>query len=139
MAGIDLSEEAIDLCKPIEVRQVNIEKEEDENNYEKKFDIIFSKSLIEHLNQPIKFFEYCKKMLKKDGTLIVLTPSWVHHSFGPFYLDFTHITPFTLHSLRDIGKLSGFEGLTNIKWPNQINKYLRHSNEVMLLGVYKLK
>ena len=177
VAGIDLSEEAIDLCKPIEVRQIDIEKEEDENNYERKFDIIFSKSLIEHLNQPIKFFEYCKKMLKEDGTLIVLTPSWVHHSFGPFYLDFTHITPFTLHSLRDIGKLTGFkyckveyfyqlpliwkfsifkqiskllsflkipylpmyEGLTNIKWPNEINKYLRHSNEVMLLGVYKLK
>ena len=141
------------------------------------FDVIFSKSLVEHLNQPIKFFEYCKKMLKDDGVLIVLTPSWVHHNFGPFYLDFTHVTPFTLHSLRDIGKLSGFkyssveyfyqlpliwkfgifkqlskllaflrlpylpmyEGLTNIRWPEEINKYLRHSNEVMLLGIYKIK
>ena len=177
VSGIDLSREAIDLCKPIEVRQINIEKEEDENNFEKKFDIIFSKSLIEHLSQPIKFFEYCKKMLKEDGILIVLTPSWVHHNFGPFYLDFTHVTPFTLHSLRDIGKLCGFkhskveyfyqlpvvwkfsffkqiskllsflripylpmyEGLTNIKWPTEINKYVRHSNEVMLLGIYKLK
>ena len=177
VAGIDLSEEAIKLCEPIEVRQINIEKDHDINNYEKKFDIIFSKSLIEHLIQPIKFFEYCKKMLKEDGTLIVLTPSWVHHSFGPFYLDFTHVTPFTLHSLRDIGKLCGFhyskveyfyqlplvwkfrflkhiskmlsflkipympmyEGLTNIKWPNEINKYLRHSNEVMLIGIYKFK
>ena len=97
--GIDLSEEAINLCKPIEVRQVNIEKDEDKNNFDRKFDIIFSKSLIEHLSQPLKFFEYCKKMLKDDGTLVVMTPSWVHHSFGPFYLDFTHVTPFTLHSL----------------------------------------
>ena len=177
VAGIDLSEEAIKLCEPIEVRQINVEKEKNENNYEKKFDIIFSKSLIEHLVQPVKFFEYCKKMLKEDGTLIVLTPSWVHHNFGPFYLDFTHRTPFTLHSLRDIGKLCGFnhskveyfyqlplvwkfsffkqiskmlsflkipympmyEGLTYIRWPNEINKYLRHSNEVMLLGIYKIK
>ena len=177
VAGIDLSEEAIKLCEPIEVRQINIEKDHDINNYEKKFDIIFSKSLIEHLIQPVKFFEYCKKMLKEDGTLIVLTPSWLHHNFGPFYLDFTHVTPFTLHSLRDIGKLCGFnhskveyfyqlplvwkfgffkqiskllsflkipympmyEGLTNIKWPDEINKYLRHSNEVMLLGIYKIK
>ena len=177
VSGIDLSEEAINLCKPIEVRQIDIEKDNDPNNFEKKFDIIFSKSLIEHLNQPMKFFEYCKKMLKENGTLIVLTPSWVHHKFGPFYLDFTHVTPFTLHSLRDIGMLSGFksseveyiyqlplvwkysifkqvskllaflkipylpmyEGLTNIKWPEEINKYLRHSNEVMLIGIYKLK
>ncbi len=175
VSGIDLSEEAIELCKPIEVRQINIENEKDINNYDKKFDIIFSKSLIEHLREPIKFFEYCKKMLKENGTLIVLTPSWVHHKFGPFYLDFTHVTPFTLHSLRDIGKLSGFkdvkveyfyqlplvwkfkffkyvskllsflkipylpmyEGLTFIKWPEEINKYLRHSNEVMLIGIYK--
>lgn len=175
--GIDLSEEAVNLCKPIEVRQVNIENDEDENNFDKKFDIIFSKSLIEHLSKPLKFFEYCKKMLKEDGTLIVMTPSWVHHNFGPFYLDFTHVTPFTLHSLRDIGKLSGFkqseveyfyqlpmvwkfgflkyfskllaflripylpmyEGLTKIKWPNYINKYLRHSNEVMLIGIFRIK
>jgi 2-polyprenyl-3-methyl-5-hydroxy-6-metoxy-1,4-benzoquinol methylase len=177
VAGIDLSEEAISLCMPIEVRQINVENEININNYEKKFDIIFSKSLIEHLKEPIKFFEYSKKMLKEDGMLIVLTPSWVHHSFGPFYLDFTHITPFTLHSLRDIGKLSGFnfaqveyfyqlpiiwrynflkifsklvsflkipylpmyEGLTRIKWPEEINKYLRHSNEVMLLGIFKIQ
>ena len=35
-----------------------------------------------------------------------MTPSWVHHKFGPFYLDFTHLTPFTLQSLRDIALLN---------------------------------
>ena len=30
-----------------------------------------------------------------------------------------------------------YEGLTFIKWPEEINKYLRHSNEVMLIGIYK--
>ena len=38
VAGIDLSEEAINLCEPIEVRQINIEKDHDINNYEKKFE-----------------------------------------------------------------------------------------------------
>ena len=37
-----------------------------------------------------------------------MTPSWYHHNFGPFYLDFTHTTPFTLHSLKDIGNLANF-------------------------------
>jgi len=38
VAGIDSSEEAINLCEPIEVRQINIEKDHDINNYEKKFE-----------------------------------------------------------------------------------------------------
>ena len=104
-----------------------------------------------------------------------MTPSWVHHKFGPFYLDFTHLTPFTLQSLRDIALLNDlkikkvdyfyqlpiiwkfkyfkiisklvsflkipyqpmYENLTNIKWPTKINTFLRHSNEVMLIGIFK--
>ena len=41
--------------------------------------------------------------------MILLTPSWVHHAWAPFYLDYTHVTPFTFHSLRDIGYLAGFK------------------------------
>ena len=106
-----------------------------------------------------------------------MTPSWVHHSWGPFYLDHTHRTPFTLQSLRDLGSLAGFEnvkveyfyqlpivwkysflktiaklvsflkipylpmyeGLTSIKWPNNLNKFFRFSNEVMLIAICKKK
>ena len=49
--GVDLSSEAIDLCKPIKVRNYNLE-----NNdliFEKTYDYIFSKSVIEHIDKPI--------------------------------------------------------------------------------------
>ena len=46
-----------------------------------------------------------QKILKNNGVLIVMTPSWYHHKFGPF-LDFPHVTPFTYHSLKDIGLLN---------------------------------
>lgn len=172
--GLDLSRESVEYCKPIIVDQVNLE-DENFNYNQKEFDIIFSKSLIEHLKNPLTFMESCNKLLKKNGLLVILTPSWYHNSFGPFYLDHTHQTPFTLQSLKDIGILAGFETnevnyfyqlpstwkypilkiipkiisilkfpykpmyekMTFINWPNFINKYIRFSREVMLLGVFK--
>lgn len=172
--GIDLSNESIEYCKPIPVHQVNLE-DENFNYNEGNFDVIFSKSLIEHLKNPLIYIKSCQKLLKKNGILIILTPSWYHHSFGPFYLDHTHCTPFTLNSLIDIGLLANFsetdvnyfyqlpsiwkfpylkfipkfisflklpylpmyEKMTIIKWPQFINKYIRFSREVMLIGVFK--
>ena len=173
VTGIDLSEEAIELCKPIKVLQKDLENEE--VNINQEYDVVFSKSLIEHLNNPLNFLRSCKKIVKSDGTVIIMTPSWFHHQFGPFYLDHTHIKPFTMQSLRDIGYLAGFnnvkvsyfyqlpiiwnypsikilskiicslklpyspmyDGMTIIKWPNEINKFIKFSREVMLLAVMK--
>jgi SAM-dependent methyltransferase len=172
--GLDLSSEAKKLCDPIDVQHVNLEEENFQYS-ENNFDVIFSKSLIEHLKKPINFMKSCKKLISPEGSLIIMTPSWVHHSWGPFYLDHTHCSPFTLQSLRDLAYLSGFkevkveyiyqlpflwkfgflkplskivamlkipympmyEGLTWIRWPNSINKFLRFSNEVMLIAVCK--
>ena len=174
--GIDLSMEAKEMCKPIDVQNINLE-DKNFNYSEKNFDVVFSKSLIEHLNDPINFMNSCKKLLSEDGCLVIMTPSWLHHHWGPFYLDYTHRTPFTLQSLKDLGYLAGFEdvkveyiyqlpiiwrfsffkifskivsflkipylpmyeGLTWIKWPKFFNKFLRFSNEVMLIAVLKKK
>lgn len=108
--GVDLSEESKKLLSPIKVHQKNLETEIIDGR-EKYYDVIFSKSLIEHLNSPLKFVQNCKTLLKNNGCLIIMTPSWYHHNFGPFYLDYTHVTPFTLHSLRDIGALAGFSNV----------------------------
>ncbi len=109
--GVDLSSEAKELCSPIKVSQANLEHNEIET-LSQDFDVVFSKSLIEHLHNPLTFLKSCKKLIKKDGVVIMMTPSWYHHQFGPFYLDHTHVTPFTLQSLRDIGQLAGF---TNVR------------------------
>ena len=125
---------------------------------------------IEHLEKPMNFLKSCKELVKEDGVVVIMTPSWFHHKFGPFYLDHTHVTPFTLQSLRDAAYLAGFrevkvkyfyqlpllwkykfmivlskiistlnlpylpmyEQLTVIKWPEEINKFIKFSREVML-------
>ena len=173
VTGLDVSEEAKTINNDLDII---IAKADDKNfNIEKKFDVIFSKSLIEHLEDPLQFLINCKKILNKNGLIITLTPSWFHHNFGPFYLDYTHRVPFTLHSLRDLGFYAGFQNVEveyfhqlpftwkysylkfipkiirllkipyfpmyekmfpNI-WPENLNKLVRFSREVMLISIIK--
>lgn len=64
--GIDLSEESAKFLSPIKVHQINLESDTISNR-ESHYDVIFSKSLIEHLNHPLKFIKNCKRLLKDDG------------------------------------------------------------------------
>tara|TARA_B110000483_G_C18035942_1_gene480652 strand:- start:136 stop:867 length:732 start_codon:yes stop_codon:yes gene_type:complete len=168
--GIDLSTEAAELCKPIKVRNYNLE--DPKLRIEKTYDYIFSKSVIEHVDKPLNFLRNCQALLNKGGKLVIMTPSWFHNYWGPFYLDFTHKTPFTIRSLKIALELSGFknvkvnyfyqlpfiwkypkikilsniirklplpyspmyDGDTKVKWPDKLNKFIRFSNEVMLLA-----
>ncbi len=74
------------------------------------FDIVFSKSVIEHLREPDYMVDEIHRILKPGGTFICLTPSWKHSYKEQFYIDHTHVTPFTRHSLETICELSGFRG-----------------------------
>tara|TARA_A100000164_G_scaffold370091_1_gene395659 strand:- start:294 stop:1043 length:750 start_codon:yes stop_codon:yes gene_type:complete len=169
VSGVDLSLEAIKLCEPIPVEQIDLENT-DLDFEANQCDYVFSKSVIEHLKNPLEFMKSCKKILKPSGKMVVLTPSWFHQSWGPFYQDFTHIRPFTQSSLRDLIILAGFksvkikyfyqlpvlwkypilkpfiklvnllpipylpmyDGMMPFKWPNEINKFIRFSKEVMI-------
>jgi len=64
------------------------------------FDIIISKSIIEHLylDGIENFLIEIKRVLKPGGYLIILTPSW-EYNFKQFYDEFTHVTPFSKRSL----------------------------------------
>ena len=55
VSGVDLSSESINYNKPINVIKYNVENNKVPKTLVNKFDIIFSKSLIEHLKEPMKF------------------------------------------------------------------------------------
>ena len=42
----------------------------------KKFDVIFSKSFVEHIDDPLSFFQWCSGLLVDGGKVISLTPDW---------------------------------------------------------------
>ena len=72
-------------------------------------DFIFSKSVIEHMDNPLNLMREAHRVLTPGGKGVIMTPSWEHNYWGPFYIDHTHITPFTRYSLEEALKISGFE------------------------------
>ena len=75
---------------------------------ENYFDVIYSKSFIEHFYYPEDVFKEVLRILKPGGKFINLTPDW-ETVYRGFYEDYTHRTPFTETSLKDIYLINGFK------------------------------
>ena len=165
--GIDLSNFAKNYCDDAEIKVVDISK--DPVPYpDNSFDIVFSKSFIEHFYYPEEIFREAYRILKPSGIMINLTPEW-NYIYKSFYDDYTHRTPFTKKSLQDIHYVAGFKNVEvqsfkqlPILWSNDLivgnifsilseltrllvpekfrmtNKWFRFSKELMLLS-YAIK
>ncbi len=70
--GYDISVSNKDLPKNIVLKKVdlngNIDKRKD------YFDVITALAVLEHINNPVRFLKQAKKMLKRNGKLIITTP-----------------------------------------------------------------
>jgi len=77
------------------------------NNF---FDLIFNKSVIEHVYNTEYFLSEIYRILKPGGKVIIFTPSW-SHNFKDFYNDPTHVKPFHRKGLQDALRLSRFENV----------------------------
>jgi ubiquinone/menaquinone biosynthesis C-methylase UbiE len=62
------------------------------------FDVVYSKSVIEHMHDPLTFVTESFRVLKPGGLLLVLTPDW-EANYKTFFDDFTHVRPMTQHSM----------------------------------------
>jgi len=155
--GSDQSDAARKICPEAEIRLGNLEEQIPfKDDF---FDVVYSKSVIEHFYHPEKFVNEIYRVLKPEGLVITLTPDW-SHVYKSFYEDYTHRTPFTLTSLRDIMLIHGFEQVQvekflqlpvvwKMPWVKLVSavvaftaprclgkrsKFVRFSKEVMLLG-----
>lgn len=123
------------------------------------FDIVFSKSVIEHMNDPERFVRENLRVLKQGGLLICMTPDW-KTTLYVFYDDHTHVCPLTVDGMRDLLVIAGardvsstifyqlpvlwrhpwliiFSKLLQIAGPVKKlhkNKFIRWSRELMVLG-----
>jgi ubiquinone/menaquinone biosynthesis C-methylase UbiE len=64
-------------------------------------DVVFTKSVIEHIANPFHFISECKRVLKDGGKIIVMSPDWKSTMYL-FYEDYTHIRPYTSISLKNL-------------------------------------
>jgi SAM-dependent methyltransferase len=110
VAGVDISPAAPGLSPGRDVRVADLERER-MPFAPGSFDFVFNKSVLEHTRAPVKVLEEMKAALKQGGIAIIMVPAWETGYKGAFYIDHTHITPFTLPALEDAMRLAGFEPL----------------------------
>jgi SAM-dependent methyltransferase len=147
--GVDLSNFAENFCKNAEIKVIDITKESlpYPDNF---FDIVYSKSFIEHFYYPEELFKEAYRVLKPSGIFINLTPEW-KYIYTSFYEDFTHRTPFTKKSLQDIYLVSGFKDVRvesfkqlPILWSNNffrknLFKLLSEMTRIFIPDYFRLK
>lgn len=73
-----------------------------------EFDVVFSKSVVEHLHDPVSTFSDLMRVLKPGGMFVTLTPDW-ERNYKTFFDDVTHVRPFTQKSLAQMYGLLGLE------------------------------
>jgi ubiquinone/menaquinone biosynthesis C-methylase UbiE len=104
--GVDLS----DYCKKnttglkvdcLDVAKENLPYSDD------YFDVVYHKSVLEHLYSPDRIMQETYRVLKPGGRIIVLTPDWLSQ-MKTFYEDFTHCRPYTKSALQDVLGVYGF-------------------------------
>ena len=158
--GVDRSHAAERYCPEADLKTADLENEPlpYPDDY---FDVIYSKSVIEHFYYPEKLVQEIFRVLKPGGTVITLCPDW-EFNMRIYFEDYTHRTPFMQSSLRDIQLIHGFDNinverfrqlpilwgngggmlvpiaeLTRILTPSFLrnhSKWVRFSKEIMLLS-----
>lgn len=70
-------------------------------------DVVFSKSVIEHIPDAKTFVKNAYDALSSGGRLLLFTPDW-KTSYSVFYDDYTHVRPYSTISL--------YEALASMPW-----------------------
>ena len=73
-----------------------------------QFNIVFSKSVIEHVEKQDIFVQKIYRVLKPGGRVIMMTPDW-HSQMFLFYNDPTHVRPYTVKGIEDLLSMGGFK------------------------------
>ncbi len=99
--GVDLEPSKITGTLVVDVERQDLPFSSD------SFDVVFSKSLIEHLRDPERFLDEALRVLRPGGTLLLLSPDWRTY-MRTFYDDYTHVRPYDQVSLADLLASRGF-------------------------------
>jgi SAM-dependent methyltransferase len=157
--GVDQSRAAEKYCPEADLKVADLENE-NLPYADGIFDVVYSKSVIEHFYYPERLVAEIHRVLKPGGVVITLCPDW-EFQFRTYFHDFTHRTPFMQSSLRDIHLMHGFKHVKverfrqlPVLWNNRVwllalaeitrliapnflmsrSKWVRFSKEIMLLS-----
>lgn len=108
VSGIDRERGDSEMLQGIDIR-IQEDLEQDRFPFEdNRFDVVFSKSVIEHIQNPDSFMKEQLRVLKPGGRIICMTPDW-HSQMFIFYDDYTHVHPYTCKGLQELFAMHGFK------------------------------
>jgi ubiquinone/menaquinone biosynthesis C-methylase UbiE len=111
--GIDLSQESMKIAeKRFPFIEFTSGDATNTNYKDKSFDIIISQEVIEHIETQTTYIDECKRLLSKNGILILTTPN-------KFYFD------------RRIGGNYSDQPIENILYPKELKKLLSKDFEIL--------
>ena len=100
--------------KGLDINEINFEN--DKVNFQNEScDIITLNSVIEHINNPNNLLNEVKRLLKKNGFFIIVTPDW-SLTYKTFFDDPTHVRPYTEKSLHSLLDSYGFKNIKIVPW-----------------------
>ena len=101
-------------AKGVDFKDIDLEfqKINEKNN---SMDYIICYSLIEHIRNSFHLFSNIKRILKKNGVLIIITPNF-KYCYKEFYDDCTHVTPYTQSGLKHCLKIYNFKKIHIVPW-----------------------
>ncbi len=107
--GLDKRDECINALKDFDIRECNLECDplpfEDD-----MFDVVYSKSVLEHVQNTDNLLAQSLRVLKPGGLAIMMTPDW-RSQRAYFWDDYTHVKPFTRKGLQNAMRINGFENV----------------------------
>lgn len=116
--GIDFDEKAIENAKKkgLDVRVGDLISQKFPSDY---FDAILMNHVIEHLPNPKEVLRECRRVLKKNGVLVAITPNSNSRGFSKYGKSWrgletpTHLQVFSVTSLGKIAEDAGFSSVKN--------------------------
>jgi SAM-dependent methyltransferase len=112
--GVDQSSMAKSVCPGSEILQSDLENNPLPYN-DNSFDTVFSKSVLEHFYYPEKLVMEIYRVVRPGGLVITMVPDW-ESIYKIFYDNYTHRTPFTVNSLKEIFLINGFDDVKSEKF-----------------------
>ncbi len=105
--GIDKRSECIDVLKDFDIRDCDIEQDRFPFD-DSSVDIVYSKSVLEHVSNADNFLSEIFRILKPGGLTVLMTPDW-GTQYKIFWDDYTHVKAWTRKGLQNAIKMHGFD------------------------------